>query len=163
LLRNNFKRFKFSTIGFIFTRYSELNTLHTTCVGPRTRLTLARSDIMVLSYGEAHPLWYARVIGIFHVKVFHKSPTNTSRRPSLHHVLWVQWYGYDYIEPGDSLPFASIVPASSFGFVDPLDVIRGVHLIPTYTLGKTPHLLPRGSMASRDEDGEDYSRYYINM
>jgi hypothetical protein len=135
-------------------------------INPRTR-----SDIMVLSNGEAHPLWYARVIGIFHVKVFHNSPTNTSRRPYLHHVLWVRWYGYDYNEPGGfsalrlhRIGFGEYHAASSFGFVDPADVIRGVHLIPTYTLGKTPHLLPRGSMARRDdEDDEDYSRYYVNM
>jgi hypothetical protein len=136
-------------------------------INPRTR-----SDIIVLSDNEEeHPLWYARVIHIFHVKVYHNSPDNLSHRPVLLHVLWVRWYGYDYITPGGfsslrlhRVGFGEYHSDDSFGFVNPADVVRAVHLIPVFALGKTPHLLPAGSMARHNEDeDEDYSRYYVNM
>jgi hypothetical protein len=127
---------------------------------------------MVLSSDdEEHPFWYARVIGIFHVKIYHNSPLNKLRRPINIHVLWVRWYGYDHNVPGGfsslrlhRIGFGEYHADHSFGFVNPADVLRGVHLIPVFSLGKTPHLLPARSMARRDdEDDEDYSRYYVNM
>jgi hypothetical protein len=137
-------------------------------INPRTR-----SDVMVLSDDDSHPFWYARVLAILHVNVFH---AGTSRHVQRVDVLWARFYGYDSQRPGGfcnrrlhCIGFGEYHSSDSFGFIDPADVLRAVHLIPAYALGKTPHLLPTGSIAriqikpGEEEDESDYCRYYVNM
>ena len=52
----------------------------------------------------------------------------------------------------------------AFGFLDPKEVIRGVHLIPTFHHGRTTTLLPP-SITARvpSEKDEDWYYYYVNM
>ncbi|KAJ3807711.1 hypothetical protein F5876DRAFT_15890, partial [Lentinula aff. lateritia] len=51
-----------------------------------------------------------------------------------------------------------------FGFVNPSNVIRGCHIIPAFSDGKTDQFLVGPSLARREADnGEDYFRYYVNM
>ena len=52
----------------------------------------------------------------------------------------------------------------AFGFLDPQEVIRGVHLIPTFYHGQTTTLLPP-SITARvpSEKDEDWYYYYVNM
>jgi hypothetical protein len=88
---------------------------------------------------ESHPHWYARIIGIFHVRVLHTGPAATNRSVQNMQFLWVRWFG---IEPGHRsgfkvgrLPRIRFVPDSddqAFGFLDPSLVIRGCHLIPAF-------------------------------
>jgi hypothetical protein len=51
---------------------------------------------MVLSpetAANAHPFWYARVLGIFHLEVLHTG--TDSQNGSVQHMefLWVRWFG----------------------------------------------------------------------
>ena len=58
-------------------------------------------NIMVLADEEpgvdAHPYWYAHIIGIFHVNIFHIGPdlSTSSNESWKMDVLWVCWFGHD--------------------------------------------------------------------
>ena len=131
-------------------------------INPRTR-----SDIMVLSQDEEdpHPYWYARVIGIYHAIV-----RIDKRHPVVVDFLWVRWYGLDteyrsgfQAKRLHRVGFTMSSDPDAFGFVNPSDVLRAVHLIPGFALGRTQTLLPKSVARRQDEEDEDYHRYYINM
>lgn len=78
------------------------------------------------------------------------------------------------MEPGDrsgykhaKLPKIGFVPESdkyAFGFLDPSVVIRGCHLIPTFTSGRTGRLLQMGtSLARKPKEKKDWVNYYVGM
>ena len=49
-------------------------------------------------------------------------------------------------------------------FLDPQEVIRGVHLIPAFAHGRTADLLPSSSMAcTQHENHEDWQHFYVSM
>ena len=51
----------------------------------------------------------------------------------------------------------------AFGFIDPQDLIRAIHLIPAFEARTTSGLLPPSIARREDEGNEDYQRYYVNM
>jgi hypothetical protein len=106
-------------------------------INPRTH-----ADIMVLAHEEDaswHPYWYARVLGIFHMMVEHVGPNSRRTESKQMDFLLVRWFGR---HPGVAsgwaakrLPrvgFLSAGDSGAFGFLDPQEVIRGVHLIPAF-------------------------------
>jgi hypothetical protein len=132
------------------------------------------SDVMVLApqndnSGNKHPYWYAHVIGIFHILVRRTCDSSTKWK----HVefLWVRWYGLDTDVPwgfkARRLPkvgfFDSNTDAEAFGFISPLDVIRAVHLIPAFYLGKTSRLLSHSIARQSEDEDEDYEQYNVAM
>ena len=131
-------------------------------------------DIMVLSPEEgedAHPYWYARVIGVFHARVLHTGPQAVNRSVQHMEFLWVRWFG---IVPGHKygfkvarLPKVGFVPDTddqAFGFLDPSLVIRGCHLIPAFADGRTSELLTTQNTAARlPGEIDDYVAYYVSM
>ena len=53
--------------------------------------------------------------------------------------------------------------SSAFGFLDPVQVIQGVHLIPSFMEGLTGDLL-QPSLAHLEHEGDlDWQCYYVNM
>ena len=87
-------------------------------------------------------------------------------------ILWVRWYGKDNQHESrwqaKQLPCIGFVPASdpdAFGFLDPLDVIRAVHLIPAFAYGKDANGLgPSIVRQPRDSpDDLDWAYLYVNM
>jgi len=140
-------------------------------LNPRTQ----HCDIMVRSREDnpdAHPYWYARILGIFHVRVFHASPTATNRSVQDMQFLWVRWFG---IEPGyrsglkdGKLPRIGFIPDNddqAFGFLDPSLVIRGCHLIPAFVNGRTAGLLRTTSVTAARPVGEvdDWAAFHVNL
>ncbi|KZV97244.1 hypothetical protein EXIGLDRAFT_764538 [Exidia glandulosa HHB12029] len=131
--------------------------------------TTKKRDIMILSpeHGDSGPpYYYARVLGVFHVKVRH--PT-LSRKYERMDVLHVRWFRTDpTFEAGwaarrlDCIEFLPSSNSCAFGFVDPARVVRGVHLIPAFAHGRTSTLLrsPVASVAGRPQDG-DWRYYYV--
>jgi hypothetical protein len=133
-----------------------------------------RRDIMVLSPEEgedAHPYWYARVIGVFHARVLHTGPQAVNRSVQHMEFLWVRWFG---IVPGHKygfkvarLPKVGFVPDTddqAFGFLDPSLVIRGCHLIPAFADGRTSELLTtQNTVARLPGEIDDYVAYYVSM
>jgi hypothetical protein len=129
-----------------------------------------RSDVMVLSDDEEadYPYWHCRVIGIMHINVREPGGEGNFKRLD---ILWVRWYGLDgeyaWGCSAKRLPrvgFGHSDDPYTFGFLDPADVLRACHMIPSFTLGQTEDLLPLHSLARRlDEEGKDYVRYYVNL
>ncbi|KAF7973003.1 hypothetical protein HWV62_16378 [Athelia sp. TMB] len=132
-----------------------------------------RCDVMVMSPEtgpKAHPYWYARVLGVFHVRVHHVGPA--SKNKSIQHMefLWVRWLGIDpghrYGFKAARLPKFGFVPETSadpFGFLDPSLVIRGCHLIPAFHDGRTSELLSPNPSAGRPlGDTDDWRGFYVN-
>jgi hypothetical protein len=134
---------------------------------------------MVLSHEDgadgrpAFPYWHARIIGIYHLMVREKTEGGLSP-PSRKDVLFVRWFGFDSPD-GQSgwraqqmhkvgfLPDTDI-HGPAFGFLDPNEVIRMVHLIPDFSSIRTKELLTGQSMAipKPHPDGE-YPVYYVAM
>jgi hypothetical protein len=144
-------------------------------INPRTQ-----PDIMLLSHEApneeviAHPYWYARVIGIFHVDVVHRGPKSMSPDKQRINFLWVRWFGRDVSFHGgwkaQRLHRVGFLNANSptggaFGFLDPSIVIRGAHIIPAFAHGQTPELLHPPQSVARQPLNEncDWQFYYVNM
>jgi hypothetical protein len=135
-------------------------------LNPRTH-----SDIMVLSRDDNdHPYWYARIIGIFHAIVMHTGPKSKSPEPKKMEFLFVRWFGLDTMDSERGgwktrklHQIGFLDGDAGFGFVDPSDVIRAVHLIPRFSQGRTKDLLGHSSARSVLEKDEDWVRFYINM
>jgi len=136
------------------------------------------ADVMVLSpendedNDDPHPYWYARVLGIYHANIRHIGPNSKSLEPRQLNFLFVRWFGRDSDpQPGwkaKRLTRLGFVPGndgSAFGFLDPSQVIRGVHLIPAFHWGQvTTKYLPRSPIArGSDNPDEDWQLYYIGV
>jgi len=49
-----------------------------------------------------------------------------------------------------------------FGFLDPAQVIWGVHLIPNFPQGQTHSRLPPSIVYLEVDDNEDWEGFYVN-
>ena len=105
-------------------------------------MTFSREDDLT-----GHPHWYAHLLRAFHIDVLHVGPHARCHSPQRMEVLWVRWlavepdYCWGFHEA--QLPKVGFVPESdehAFGFLDPSLVIRGCHLIPSFSNGRTNNL-----------------------
>lgn len=82
--------------------------------------------------------------------------------------LFVRWFGCDAGARGGwkqkKLDLVGFLESDlkPFGFINPADVIRGVHLIPAFHLGRTGELLPGPSCYKDDINGKEWAWYYVN-
>lgn len=166
IIRN--KIFSVKTLRINYTTYDVHREQDT--INPRTH------PFVMVKTGEtsknAHPFWYAQVLGVYHASVFDMNMESTVRSPQRMEFLWVRWLGVD---PGHRsgfrrarLPKMGFVPhddPDAFGFLDPAQVIRGCHLIPAFADGKTSSLMPYQEETAARAPGEieDWSYFYINM
>lgn len=139
-------------------------------INPRTH-----SFVMVASAEtepNSHPFWYASVIGIFHADVQHIGKNSQDFRPQRMEFLWVRWLGvvpgYSFGRKRARLPKLGFIPDSddyAFGFLDPLLVIRGCHLLPAFADGKTNDLLiTEGDTEARlPGQRDDWANFYVGM
>ncbi|KIK44191.1 hypothetical protein CY34DRAFT_80436, partial [Suillus luteus UH-Slu-Lm8-n1] len=139
-------------------------------INPRTR-----ADIMVLSHEddeERHPYWYARVVRIFHLDVWYYGGENAvASKPLRMHVLFVCWFGRDVSFKGGwsakhlhRLGFLKGDDPTCFVFLDPDQVIRGVHLIPVFAHDRVTDHYMGPSFVRREQDGnKDWCYHYVNM
>jgi hypothetical protein len=127
---------------------------------------------MVLSHEDqdtanSHPYWYGRIIGLFHCQVCHIGPQSKSTEIQRIDFLWVRWFGRDMeFRAGwkkrrlHRLGFLCEDDHDPIGFLDPNEIIRGVHLIPAFAHGKdTKHTRP----SCLHQDDNDWLLYYVNM
>lgn len=126
---------------------------------------------MVLADEEiehASPYWYARVIGLFHGEFACRGDNNPAKHLDC---LFVRWMKRD---TDDGLGFRTMRypkisfwegqnTVEAFGFIDPSQVIRSVHLIPCFHLGRTKELLPPSMARQPKEEDEDWLAFYVNM
>lgn len=136
-------------------------------MNPRTQ-----ANVMVPAFnldtetGESasgHPFVYARILGVFHTEIFHST---IGHRPVPHTLefLWVRWYRIDRTYRAGfkarRLHRIELVPEddpNAFGFLDPDDVIRGVHLIPAFAQGTIEET------SEYPGDEHLWKFYYVNL
>ena len=132
-------------------------------------------NVMVLlpeSSPNAHPYWYAHVLGVFHAKVMHTGGDVHNCLIQHMEFLWVRWFS---VEPGyrwgfktARLPKVGFVPDTddaAFGFLDPSLVIQGCHLVPSFADGRTSELLRTSTLTAARPTNEvdDWLNYYVMM
>ena len=168
------RMYEHKTIRFRSTTYDVRRIEET--ANPRTH-----ADIMVLSREDEEdgrtpfPYWHARIIGIYHFMVQERANGGPAfAPPSRMDVLFVRWFGFDSPD-GQSgwgarqLHKVGFLPDTNrhgpaFGFLNPNEVLRMVHLIPDFTADRTKTLLRGESIATQNPhpDGE-YPVYYVAM
>ncbi|THV02869.1 hypothetical protein K435DRAFT_962835 [Dendrothele bispora CBS 962.96] len=148
-------------------------------INPRTH-----PDIMVLApLGSGHPFSYGRVIGVFHANVRFTTPRSSSL-PSISlkrvDILWIRWFELDHSYrfgwKAKRLPRVKFVDADdpgAFGFLNPRDIVRAVHLIPSFSHLGVDNGLPGDSVGRqfestsyagpRELEDDDWKYYYVNM
>ena len=125
---------------------------------------------------DSHPFWYARVIKIFHLFVWHdRSATeieHSDNEPNWQRmdITWIRWFGLDTDARGGwskkRLHGVSFLPwdePGGFGFLDPAQIIRGVHLIPNFFRGRMDSGLPPSIVHPADDGNEEWASYYVNL
>jgi len=141
-------------------------------INPRTE----HQDIMVLAHEDAsceeyHPYWFACVVEIFHADVYHIGEKLMMDEPYKMDFLWVCWFGLDESHRGGwkarrlhQIGFFNSEEERAFGFLDPNEIIRAVHLIPAFAHGLIDNLAS-DSLARHPEDEyhEEWKYYYVNM
>ena len=134
-------------------------------INPRTD----NRDIMLLANPDSgdHPFSYARVLGIFHANIVYTGPGSKDFQSRRVEFLWVRWFEvlqdrlpiweHDVL---DTVKFLPVTNEDAFGFVDPANVLRGCHIIPSFADGR---LRPDGVVMSRCAgDSDDWKRYFVN-
>ncbi|TFK58883.1 hypothetical protein BDN72DRAFT_948719 [Pluteus cervinus] len=127
-----------------------------------------RCDVMLPGYDDPksgmdpHPFWYARVLGVFHARVYFRQTQKTTLIP----FLWVRWFGRDpewLSGPAalrlDRIGFIPPDQPDAFGFIHPSIVIRPCHLIPTFSIPRTNKFI--GASIARNHGG-DWENYYLS-
>ncbi|KAK7689513.1 hypothetical protein QCA50_007305 [Cerrena zonata] len=125
-------------------------------------------DPNCLTSPTGHPFRYARVLGIYHADVARVLPGIPVTSQTLE-FLFVHWYRrVDSFKAGFQsrrLHRLELIPPDepdACGFLDPDDVVRGAHLIPTFACGTltTPGLAD----SVHDQDAVSTWRYfYVNV
>ncbi|KAJ8692097.1 hypothetical protein PTI98_009438 [Pleurotus ostreatus] len=138
-------------------------------------------DVMTLKQQDhaQHPFDYARVIGIFHVRVQHETLSPDMQELD---VLWVRNFHVDTtycsgLKQKRLTRLAFVSGAEAFGFLSPDEVIRGSHVIPAFAYGPTRDLLgptlarqcfssdilDKAFVWPEEREEDDYCYYYVNF
>lgn len=122
---------------------------------------------------DPHPYWYGRIIEVFHAEIVHSGLESNPvhRRPTKMEFIWMRWLAHDTFHPSGfaarRLHRVAFVPDDSdtpaFGFVNPDEMIRAVHLIPAFALGRTNNLLGASIARHTSEKDEDWVAFDVNM
>ncbi|KAJ3540172.1 hypothetical protein NMY22_g4410 [Coprinellus aureogranulatus] len=144
-------------------------------INPRTEhndiMVLANESDSVLGF-RPHPYWYARVIGIYHIDVslLDEDCQNIVKEEVRIDFLWVRWFA----RPKNSIGFedhrlqqvafidTDLENSGAFGFIDPADVIRAVHMIPAFSGGRTGEYMGKSIARHHREKDTDYAYYNVN-
>lgn len=131
-------------------------------------MVLAQPPATLENIGGFHPFSYAHILGIFHVNAIYIGPGMVDYTPRQLDFLWVRWYQHDrhgrdptgwdsYLL--DQISFPPMALSSSFGFIDPADVLRGCHIIPNFAKGKRYN--DGVGLSQCASDSEDWHSYYV--
>lgn len=127
-----------------------------------------RPYVMALSRDPSHPYIYARVLAIYRVKVLHRSMTHSTDMD----FLWVHQFTIDEKHKAGwkakrlyKVRFIPNLTEGAFGFLDPEDIIRGVHLIPGFDEGLVKgHRGPDALKSEWEyEPARNWCSYYVNQ
>jgi hypothetical protein len=129
--------------------------------------------IMVLSDDERHPYLYGTVIDIFHVNVRNSGPFTLlpDGADATLPMVWVRWFQCDTTQGPSgfhslrypSVSFCHSDEPDAFGLIHPDEIVRAVHLIPRFSLGKTDRYLSVPSRGRPVTEESDWKHYSVNM
>ena len=123
---------------------------------------------MMTTPSEAHPFWYAKVLGIFHTNVVYMEQGNHDLHPRQMEFLWVWWYKLKKVGSWvplrlDEVYFPSILDNDSFGFLDPSDILRVCHIISCFKMGHVgSEDQPEAELSESTQKKHDWKVYYVN-
>jgi hypothetical protein len=127
--------------------------------------TMSQRDIMGLlpiqEQEDGRRFWYAHVLGIYHANVAFIGQGAADYQSRRLDFLWVRFYshdGRDFPHSMDRLSFPTVQDDESFGFVDPIKVIRCCHIIPDFSSGKRSTLC----QSAHARDDRDWNGYFLN-
>src|SRR5712671_3725937 len=109
-------------------------------------------------------------MGIFHAAVMYTGPRSHSElfQPQHMEFLLVQWFGCDLTHRGGwrnkwlhQIGFIDGDDNATFGFLDPQEVIQGVHLIPAFHYSRMHELLPPSRIARPDSDKDEDWQFFL--
>ncbi|KAG8728066.1 hypothetical protein FRC10_005364, partial [Ceratobasidium sp. 414] len=153
------------TLKIHYTTYDVRRAQDTINPNTSKRFVLVPSDRLGRTEMGAQRFWYARVLGVYHANVSY-----AGSRPKRMDFLWVRWLALMTDVPGGwdtcRLDQVGYFPDSeeyhAFEFVDPIDVIRAVHLIPWFVGGQTAEYLESvDSPAADTQSVGDWKNYYV--
>lgn len=113
-----------------------------------------------------HPYHYARVNGVYHTDVSFAGPlpaVDRAREYCRTDFIWVHWHEFLPSKEEFALDRVAPVPfhtGKALGFIDPCNILRGVHLIPHFSLAE-----PEVQVQVEDDilsNRAQWKAYYIN-
>lgn len=133
----------------------------------------AHCNIMVLckpdggSLSSSH-FQYGCIIGTYHVKAIYTRPGMPNHNSHQTEFLWVCWYdkvgqagtGWNHRQL-NCLHFAPLEDNEAFGIIDPSDVLRGCHIVPQFSLGRT--YSDSIGLSTLAKDLSDRREYYVTQ
>ncbi|KAF6741225.1 hypothetical protein DFP72DRAFT_946054 [Ephemerocybe angulata] len=135
----------------------------------------AHSNVMLLnaaynehssSMDDKHPYLYAKVLGVFHINASLAGllPDGTRQwTPARIEFLWVRWYEIISAPAPYMLDRLRLRPLNSpdaLQFIDPADVLRGVHVVPRFSAGQVN--IPEFKSRWVNNDTRPWNEYYLN-
>ncbi|KAG8699804.1 hypothetical protein FRC08_005094 [Ceratobasidium sp. 394] len=153
------------TLKLHYTTYDVRRAQDTINPTTSNRFILVPSDRLDSAEVGANRFWYARVLGIYHANVSYNG--SIAKRMDF---LWVRWLARMTDVPGGwetcRLDQVGYFPDSTqyhaFEFVDPVDAIRAVHLIPRFAGNQTGEYLESvNSVAADTRSVGDWKHYYV--
>jgi hypothetical protein len=157
-------------------RHKTLQLTYTTYDMQEERETIYQRrypDVMVLSDDEEHPYLYGRVLDFLHISVMNDGPSTLlpAGSTAILQLAWVRWFALNR-PPGPSgfhsLRYPSVSfyeghEPDAFGFVHPDEIVRAVHLIPAFKLGRTTEYLGTPSKGRPETEDDDWRAFNVNM
>jgi hypothetical protein len=130
-------------------------------------------DIMALSDDEEHPYLYGRVLDLFHVEVTNDGPNSLlpNKEVATLQMAWIRWFELDTSQGASgfhslrypTVSFYESGEPDAFGFIHPDEIIRAVHLIPSFKSGHTTGYLNAPSKGRPEGEISDWKHFNVNM
>ena len=115
-----------------------------------------------------HPYWYAKVLKIFHVNMRRLGSMETECME----FLWVHWFGHDLDHEGGfethrlhCIRLTDSKDPASYEFLNPSDVLRAIHLIPSFSSNQTNQDADNSDNSDNldNSDYEPIQEFYVSM
>lgn len=132
---------------------------------PQSNIMLLNNQYTAETRHTEHPYIYGKLLGIFHANVsFVGSLPDGIQRPAYQRIdfAWVHWYQFEAASKEFSLDTVSPIPLTSnlaLGFVDPADILRAVHMIPRFSLGKLGEPVSKSPLVQYEHQ---WKAYFVN-
>ncbi|KAJ3529705.1 hypothetical protein NMY22_g8891 [Coprinellus aureogranulatus] len=134
---------------------------------PQCNVMVLNGEYRKETWDSEHPYLYGKCLGVYHANVsfvgFLPDGTRSYAERRIDFV-WVHWYKHIPATTEFSLERLSLLPLddpTALGFIHPADILRGVHVIPRFSLGKrVSHQESRWVGVKVQTD--TWKEYYIN-